>query len=288
MLKGIKVLIVLNIIFYFNLFILSYKISLLGLVEVNPFWLVSPYFFAFILIYSLSRQYKIKRFFLYIDFVVRFIGIIINYIAGNQRFLSTNYIIFLLLVVFISMINLLIEIYMFKQYKKYYIENNIQGISFKDIAILAANENVQQQMGSTIGNIFISWKNWWSLIFSIVAFIFSIVFFKSEINQFKIIAIILVLIASYFTFKSLKSHIKIIDYVNNGKDNKNKRKIVNILGVVISFAFVFCITYFGGKELGYANAFSAVFLIPLYRTEKAAVIKSKEELDSTLDKYKNE
>lgn len=280
--RSIKILIFLNILFYVNLFVLSYRISLLGMKQVNPLWLVTPYFFAFILIFPLSRQFKIKRIYGYIDFGIRFLAIIINYIGGNQQFSSKNYTILISIVVIIFIINILIEIFLYRKYKNYYIENNLKDLSFTKIPLLSQDENVRQQMKSTRGRVFRHWFNWWNLVLSLMGFIIAIIFIISNKWFFIIMGFVILLLVPYFTLKSINSHFIILDYAEYELNYKKKRKIINILGVVISFVFAFCITFFGGRDLSYANGFVVIFLLPFYNTEKTAMIKSKEELDSIL------
>ncbi|QVK18303.1 hypothetical protein KHQ81_00885 [Mycoplasmatota bacterium] len=285
--KGIKFLIFLNIICYINLFILSYRTSLVGMNIVNQIWLVSPYLFVFIFLYSFSPSYSTIKKYSVIDYVIRILAILICYKASNFNFNSKTYIILTSIAVLIFIINFFLEVRMYNKIKQYCDNNeDKKGLSLNDVMILSKDKEINEQFKKSGKRTLRSLFNWWNLIFAWVIFMFSIVFLKSDISCFMIIAIILLLIVTYLVIKSILSHLIVFHYVDYTDDYKKKRKIINVGGIILAFISVFFITFLGGEDLAYCNGLVIIFFLPLYRTEKYAIIKEKEELDQIVENKK--
>ncbi len=284
---GIKSLFILNIICYTNSFILSYKTSLIGMNHVNQFWLVSPYLFIFISLYCFSPSYNNIRKYCTMDYIFRIIGIIVCYKGSNYSLESSLYIILISVTFVIFVVNIVLEVMMYKKIIKYCDNNNNENrLRFKDIFILSHDKEINNKFKESGKKTLRSLFNWWNLIFAWFIFVMSIVFLKTGNIYFTLVAMAIILITIYLVIKSILSHLIIIQYVDYDKSYIRKRKMINIGGIVLAFIYVFFITYFGSKDLSYANGLGIFFLLPFYRTEKHAILKNKENLDRIIEEKK--
>ena len=282
--KGMKFLIVLNLICYINSLILSYQTSIMGMKTINPFWLVSPYLFIFISLFTFSTLYSMIRKYTIIDFAIRYLAILIIYKGSNYELFSSLYIILTLIGISIFIINIFIEINMYNKVKQYCIDHDIKEISLSKIGVLIQDEEIKEKIKESGKRVHRHWYNWWSLIFAIVIFIIGIIFVQSNQLIFIIAAIVIFILQPFLVLKSIKSHLKIFDYIEYDKSYIKKRKIINVSGVFLAYIFVFLISFFGSKDLSYVNGLMIIFLLPLYRTENKSMLKNKVDLDNELEK----
>jgi len=223
--KFYKSILILNIIFYFDVILLSLNLSKHGIEATNPFWLMSPYIFVFLYLGYVKIFHKKERMVYIFIYIIKIVTMLLGYVSGKYSLMSSQQAILFVVLLFVILVSSLIE-YKFISVVKNSIEDrekDYPSLTIEDLAMIESNKELRDMLMTARNISFKVQFHTFGIILSYVIIVMSIIFI-SDLNTKSIGYIILglsvVLISiifyqffEYFSKKNSQARIISIGFV---------------------------------------------------------------------------